>query len=98
MNEILRCLLPIPDLSDVCLYSPNWKRIFRGGVRIGESATYFSRPTPPIRALANDSMYDLRRMYLPRLYEKSSTTAIRLVMRRIMAAYTNASPLAHSLS
>jgi hypothetical protein len=34
------------DISDVCLCARNWARIFRGGVRFRESATYFSRPTP----------------------------------------------------
>jgi hypothetical protein len=33
--------------SDVCLCSWNWVRIFRGGVQVRGSATYFSRPTPP---------------------------------------------------
>jgi hypothetical protein len=37
----------------------------------------------------------LPRILFPRLYEKSSQGVNRLVMRRIMAAYTNASPLAH---
>ena len=48
--------MPTKKLSDVCLYPLNWTRIFRGGVRIEKSATCFSRPTPTIRALANDSV------------------------------------------
>src|SRR5215208_5432043 len=38
---------------------------------------------------------ELPRIHLPRLYESPRTRASRLSMRRIMAAYTNASPLAH---
>src|SRR5215218_5695749 len=48
MNQ--RCISPPSSankVSDVCLHPWNWVRIFRGGVQVGESATYFSRPTPP---------------------------------------------------
>ena len=91
MNEILRCLLPIPDLSDVCLYSPNWKRIFRGGVREREmrKSTFRAPPLP----------YELSRMILCMTFgectfrgcmKSHQPRAIRLAMRRIMAAYTDA--------
>jgi hypothetical protein len=35
------------------LASANRRRIFRGGVQVGESATYFSRPTPAALRFAN---------------------------------------------
>src|SRR5215213_6231521 len=40
-----------------CMLMPlNLNADFRGGVRIGKSATYFSRPIPTTLALANDSV------------------------------------------
>jgi hypothetical protein len=35
---------------------PQSERIFRWGVRVGESATYFSRPTPTTMPFANGAM------------------------------------------
>src|SRR5215212_8823817 len=37
---------PNTEISDVCLHLCNRVRIFRGGVQVSGSATYFSRPTP----------------------------------------------------
>ena len=36
------------NASRVCLHPRNWRRIFRGSVRIRGSATYFSRPSPTV--------------------------------------------------
>jgi hypothetical protein len=42
--------------------------------------------------------YALRRTTLPKLFGNSQARANRLTISRIIAAYTNASALAHSLS
>ena len=41
---------------------------------------------------------EVRRIHLLKLFGNSQARARRLTIRRIMAAYTNASALAHSLS
>jgi hypothetical protein len=46
-----------PKMAKVELRS--WRRIFREGAQVGESATYFSRPTPATR-FANGSMCQYR--------------------------------------
>ena len=44
-------------ISVVCSYSQSRSRIFRGGLRVGGSATHFPRPTPTaIRELALGDM------------------------------------------
>ena len=44
-------------ISDTCLSSRNWSRTsYCGGAWVGESATYFSRPTPTTMRFANSSM------------------------------------------
>src|SRR5918995_6406850 len=40
--------VPCQRTSNVCLNLRNGARIFRGGVQVGRSATYFSRPTPTL--------------------------------------------------
>src|SRR5687768_6523046 len=49
----VRSCAMFPRLSDVCLHPRNRRWIFRGGVRLRESATYFSRPTPATLAFAD---------------------------------------------
>src|SRR5215210_3807013 len=43
---------PTKNTSDVCLYPRNRARIFRAGVRVGESVTCFSRPTSTLSSFA----------------------------------------------
>jgi hypothetical protein len=43
----------LKKVSDVCVLSGNRRRIFRGGMRTEELATYFSRPTPHRTRFAN---------------------------------------------
>jgi DNA-binding NarL/FixJ family response regulator len=53
---------------------------------------------PETLVLPNDLSYRIHRSAHGDCMKRSQTRRSRLVMRRIMQAYTNASPLAHSLS